>query len=119
MLVLYIHTGARKPMGRGILDPVTGGEDPSMLPPRRKEDREEERRRRAGLKWRMEWGRGRHGVLVISYILSYFGRRYQSGRFRSLREEILERRHRRGTTIFDLSHRILLSSASLPPPLRC
>lgn len=74
MLVLYIHTGARKPMGRGILGPVTGGEDPSMLPPRRKEDREEERRRRAGLKWRMEWGRGRHGVLVISYILSYFGR---------------------------------------------
>lgn len=101
MLVLYIHTGARKPMGRGIFGPVTGGEDPSML----RGGRKIERRRKEGERdlSGLEWGRGRHGVLVISYILSYFGQRYQSGRFRSLREEILERRHRRGTTIFDLS----------------
>lgn len=67
---------------------------------RRKEDREE--RRRAGLKWR-GMGKGRHGVLVISYILSYFGGGTKVEDFVLYERKSWKGDIATGTTIFDLS----------------
>lgn len=64
---------------------------------RRKEDREE--RRRAGLKWR---GMG-NGVLVISYILSYFGGGTKVEDFVLYEGKSWKGDIATGTTIFDLS----------------
>lgn len=77
----------------------TGWEDPSMLRGGRKIGRKEDERDLSG----EEWGRGRHGVLVISYILSYFGGGTKVEDFVLYERKSWKGDIATGTTIFDLS----------------